>query len=520
MIGDNATIVAVATPAGEGGLAVIRVSGMNAVNIVDSVWKGKRLTEVDSRHASLGYIVDEKGNSVDQAVAVVYRAPASFTGEDVVEISCHGSKWIQREIVNLLIRKDARMAGNGEFSQRAFLNGRLDLAQAEGIADLISASSRASHRLAMSQMRGDFSKQLGKVRDQLIDLASLLELELDFSEEDVEFANRSHLMSLADSVIDIVERLASSYSSGMAFKEGIPVVIAGMPNAGKSTLLNRLINEEKAIVSDIPGTTRDVIEDSAEIGGVQFRFYDTAGLRSTTDTVERIGIEKARNKISMAGIILWIIDPTHAIVSTDDNSLKNVVADGKNRTSRNVDTSDKKISLMNEEISDGDRSLRNDEISDGDRSLRNAEGQLDAVKSYELQPHQKSVIIFNKADLLNIPDDELLKAAKREGFDNALCISASDGRGTDEIERLLVEISKSEHNPENEIIVTNARHYEALIKGAESLKRMREAMGDGISADFIAQDLREAIHYLGEITGSVTTGTLLHTIFSRFCIGK
>ena len=296
--------MAVSTPPGTGGIAVVRISGPEALDITGSVWRGKNFKGCDSHTAHLGRIVNEAGETLDEVVATLFLAPNSYTGDDVIELACHGSRWIQREIVNLLIRSGARAAGPGEFSQRAFINGRIDLAQAEGIIDLIASSSRSAHRLAMLQANGQFSKRLEGLRQQLIDFASLLELELDFSEEDVEFADRQHLALLADKVINEVDRLARSYSVGKAFKEGIPVVIAGQPNAGKSTLLNQLLEEDKAIVSDVPGTTRDIIEDTREIDGTLFRFIDTAGLRETDDSVERIGIERATDRIRRSAIIL------------------------------------------------------------------------------------------------------------------------------------------------------------------------------------------------------------------------
>ncbi|MDE5868950.1 MAG: tRNA uridine-5-carboxymethylaminomethyl(34) synthesis GTPase MnmE, partial [Muribaculaceae bacterium] len=324
------TIVAVSTPPGTGGIAVIRISGNEALDIIDSVWRGHILSGCKTHSAHLGRIVDETGQTLDEVVATIFLAPNSYTGEDTVEISCHGSKWIQREIVNLLIRNGARAAGPGEFTQRAFLNGKIDLAQAEGIVDLISSTSRAAQRLAMMQANGQFSARLENLRHQLIDFASLLELELDFSEEDVEFADRLRLTELADKIIKELDRLINSYAIGKAFKEGIPVVLAGMPNAGKSTLLNSILEEEKAIVSDIPGTTRDLIEDTREINGTLFRFIDTAGLHDTQDTVEKIGIDRATKQLSRAAIIVWLVDTTGEIatqLATIDEKQKKIDKD-------------------------------------------------------------------------------------------------------------------------------------------------------------------------------------------------
>ncbi|MDE5672061.1 MAG: tRNA uridine-5-carboxymethylaminomethyl(34) synthesis GTPase MnmE [Duncaniella sp.] len=308
---DSDTICAISTPSGVGGIAVVRVSGSDAFNIVDTIWRGRRLTEATSHTAHLGDIIDPENQEepLDTALATVFRAPRSFTGENVVEISVHGSRWIQRELLNLLIRQGCRMAEAGEFTRRAFANGRLDLAQAEAVADVIAASSRSAHRLAASQMRGDFSKHISELRDQLVEIASLLELELDFSEEDVEFASRSHLKNLAELLLAKISTLVSSFSTGSALKDGVPVAIIGEPNAGKSTLLNVLLADNRAIVSDIPGTTRDTIEDTMEIDGVLYRFIDTAGIRETTDAVENLGIERSYSAISKARIVIWLVTP-------------------------------------------------------------------------------------------------------------------------------------------------------------------------------------------------------------------
>ena len=307
------TIAAVATPAGSGGIAVIRMSGPGAPAVLARCWRGAPPRDFRSHTVHLGWIVDAGGAEIDQVLATLFRSPRSYTGEDVVEISVHGSPWIQRAVLHRLVECGARAAAPGEFTRRAFMNGRLDLAQAEGVADLIAASSRAAARLAASQLRGDFSRRLEEMRGRLVDLGSLLELELDFSEEDVEFADRGRLVALTEELRALVGRLASSYKAGNAFKNGIPVAIAGIPNAGKSTLLNALIGEEKAIVSDIPGTTRDVIEDTVEIGGILFRFYDTAGLRESDDVIENLGVQRARRKIEEAAIVLHLIDPTQPL---------------------------------------------------------------------------------------------------------------------------------------------------------------------------------------------------------------
>ncbi len=455
------TIVAVSTPPGTGGISVVRISGPDALDIVGSVWRGTPLSDCTTHTAHLGRIVDESGCTLDEVVATLFLNPNSYTGEDTIELSCHGSRWIQREVVNLLIRNGARGAGPGEFSQRAFLNGKIDLAQAEGIVDLISSSSRAAHRLAMMQANGQFSKRLEDLRQQLINFASLLELELDFSEEDVEFADRQRLADLADRIIAQLDKMADSYAAGKAFKEGIPVVIAGEPNVGKSTLLNLLLEEDKAIVSSIPGTTRDIIEDTREINGVLFRFIDTAGIHSTEDVVEQIGIDRATDRLRRAAVIIWMVDTTSDILS-----------------------------------------------------------QLHTIENHqnEINPETYQYLIYNKIDH---PDSRLDNLPPVPEYINAVNrISASAATGVKEMMGLLTDAADKMIKEGDEMMLTNARHYEAVIKGREALKRARTQLDAMISADFIAQDVRESLHHLGEITGTISTSTLLHSIFSRFCIGK
>lgn len=469
---DGDTIVAVSTPPGIGGIAVIRLSGKDAIKILSKCWKGASLDEMVTHTAHLGKILFEDGKALDEVVVTYFKGPRSYTGEDVVEISCHGSRWIQREMVNLLVRLGARPADPGEFTKRAFLNGRLDLAQAEGVIDLISSSSRASHRMAMQQANGRFTAYLNQLRDSLIEFASLLELELDFSEEEVEFADRERLRDLADEIIRVLDRLAASYSTGKALKDGVPVVIAGAPNAGKSTLLNQLLDEDKAIVSDIPGTTRDVIEDTCEINGILFRFADTAGLRDTLDSVERIGISRAEERLSKASIVLWLLDMT----------------------------------------------------GDVNAALEEIEGRVEAL------PEASHVLLCNKMDLtgtlenglqetVNLSEDGLQERIRNK-FSLMLQISASRGEGIDELRETMCSLVCREYNPETDMILTNGRHYAALLRGSEALKRARVALDTGLSADFIAQDVRESLHHLGTLTGTISTPDLLASIFTRFCIGK
>ena len=463
------TICAVSTAPGVGGIAVIRVSGAQARQIVDRVWRGKRLDGVASHTAHLGSIVDESGEVIDSAVATVFCAPASFTGDDVVELSVHGSAWIQRETVQLLVRQGCRIAEPGEFTRRAFAAGKLDLAEAEAVADVIASSSRAAHRMAMSQMRGDFSRRLESLRERLLELASLLELELDFSEEDVEFASREKLRELAEEIHDVVARLASSFATGAALKEGVPVAIVGATNAGKSTLLNRLLGDDRAIVSNIHGTTRDIIEDRIEIGGVLFRLIDTAGLRDTTDVVELLGIDRTVKQIDKAAIVVWVIDPA----ATDD-------------------------------------------------TLRDTWQRISA----HLTEGQHLIIAVNKSDLRATPGNQSeaimnsieMAAILPEGF-TVVNISAATGDGIDALHRALIEAS-GVNSWQGDILVTNARHYEALTRALDSIDRVIQGLAGGISGDFIAQDVRETIHHLGTITGAITTTDILSTIFSRFCVGK
>ena len=443
-----------------------RVSGKDAIMLVDKVWKGKSLANAESHTAHLGTIVDENNQAIDQAVATVFRGPRSFTGEDVVEIAVHGSRWVQRELINLLVRTGCRIADAGEFTRRAFANGRMDLAEAEAVADVIASTSRAAHRIAMSQMRGDFSRKLTHLHDQLLDLASLLELELDFSEEEVEFASREKLLDIAREIHTIVTRLASTFATGAAIKDGIPVAIVGETNAGKSTLLNQLLHEDRAIVSDIHGTTRDTIEDTIEIGDTLFRFIDTAGLRQTDDTIEALGIQRTLQKITDARIVLWVIDAT---AGTD------------------------------------------------------AIGRAAQQIMPKLTDEQQLVIAINKTDH---PDADISATTALIGSitDNVSAIivniSARQGHNLDSLENALIKASGTDQIPEDQIMVTNARHYQALTLAADSIARAIDALTAGISGDFIAQDIRETLHHLGEITGNITSQDILTTIFSRFCIGK
>lgn len=481
----NDTITAVATPHGTGGIAVIRLSGPDAFAIADSVWKGSPLSEARSHTAHFGRLMAEDGSTLDECMATVMRGPHSFTGEDTVEFSVHGSEWIQRQTVRRLIAAGARPAGPGEFTRRAFVNGKMDLAQAEAVADIISASSRAAHSLAMSQLSGRFSSRLNELRSQLVDLASLLELELDFSEEDVTFADRSRLLQITDEALALTGRLIGSYRAGRAFKEGVPVVIAGAPNAGKSTLLNALLDEDRAIVSDIPGTTRDIIEDVCEIGGILFRFHDTAGLRDTADQVENIGIGKALELMRRAAIILWLVDPT-----ADTHGQ---IAETKRRIA---------------------------ELPDAHHIILLTKADVAPAPCADIEEDTTCHDIYSQ----KVPggggtDGQQVQLCSAEGMDS-LSISARTGEGMEALKRHLTEAARQGHDPDSEIILTNERHLTQLQKGREALLRVREGLESTLPADLIAQDVREALYHLGTVTGSITTPDLLTTIFSRFCIGK
>ena len=454
------TICAVSTPHGMGGIAVIRVSGDDSLAMVQQRWKGKPLSEMVSHTAHLGHIVDSHGEILDEAVLTVFRAPNSFTGEDVVELSCHGSMWIQQQVVATLIDAGCRAAAGGEFTRRAFANGKLDLSQAEAVADVIASQSRASHHVAMNQMRGAFSRQLSSLRSQLLQFVSLIELELDFSEEDVSFADRERLTALATSIKEVVDSLAGSYQAGNAIKNGLPVAIVGPTNAGKSTLLNVLLGDDRALVSDIKGTTRDVIEDTIVMGGTMLRFIDTAGIRQSSDVIENMGIERSFKKMDEARIVLWVIDATAPVGELED---------------------------FYHQIVD--------------------------------HCHGKELIaVINKIDAGSAHD--VVKKLNELGVKIAQ-ISAREGIGVEQLKQDIIETAAlPQVSDENAVIVTNARHYHALVRASEALERTLQGLDDGISGDLVSQDIRECMHYLGEITGEISTDDILGEIFAHFCIGK
>jgi len=450
-------IIALATAPGIGAIAILRISGPQAIQIVSKKFRPygkKELLAAKSHTVHLGHIVD--GESVlDKVLVTLFKDPRSYTGENVAEISCHGSPYIQQQIIQLFLANGCRMATPGEFTLRAFLNGKMDLSQAEAVADLISSDSEASHRMAIQQMRGGFSNEIQSLREQLVNFASLIELELDFSQEDVEFADRSQFQQLLDKITEVLERLIDSFAIGNVIKNGIPVAIVGKPNVGKSTLLNALLNEDRAIVSDIAGTTRDTVEDQISIGGINFRFIDTAGIRETKNEIEKIGIERSFEKVEQASLVLYLID-------ANDHNLTEV------------------------------------------KQLQ------------EKFPTKKILVILNKMDTVRTSQLKFLT----ETYPKAVSVSAKEREGIEALKEHLLRLTTSGELGKNDTVVSNGRHYDALLKALEAIQKVKEAMVDGLASDLMSIDIREALHHLGEITGSVTTDDLLGNIFSNFCIGK
>ena len=464
----NDTICALATPHGMGAIAVVRVSGPKAIEIVDSLFqqngKSLEMSKVISHKAYHGHLI-YNGELLDEVLVTFFKAPHSFTGEDSAEISVHGSVYVQQKLLQILIAQGCRMAEAGEFTRRAFVNRKFDLAQAEAIADLIGSESEAAHRVAINQLKGGFSKELQVMRSKLLEMTSLMELELDFSEEDVEFADRSQLKALLEETLDKVNKLKDSFRLGNAIKNGVSVVIVGQTNTGKSTLLNALLGEDRAIVSDVAGTTRDTIEETMNINGILFRFIDTAGLRETEETIERIGIERSYRKIAEASVVIGMLDATKGI----DNVL-----------------------LAAHEI----------------------------LERIDLE-HQQFILCINKVDMLDDQGETLLGQLRTE-LDNdeimVICLSAKQHFGLNDLYNALKH-SQPLASPDA-TLVTNVRHYEALTHAYEALIRVKEGLQLNIPTDLVSQDLREALYYLGSITGEITTDEVLGSIFSRFCIGK
>jgi tRNA modification GTPase len=460
------SIVALATPSGAGAIAVIRISGEAAIAIGAAVFqsvKGKDLTRQKSHTLHLGHIMDGD-KTLDEVLVSVFKGPNSYTGENTIEISCHGSTYIQQQIIQLLLRSGCRMANAGEFTLRAFLNGKLDLSQAEAVADLISSDNEASHQIAMQQMRGGFSNEIARLREELLNFASLIELELDFAEEDVEFADRTQFSELLQRIEFVLKRLIDSFAVGNVIKNGIPVAIVGEPNVGKSTLLNALLNEERAIVSEIAGTTRDTIEDELVIGGIGFRFIDTAGIRDTQDVVESIGIRKTFEKIEQAQVVVFLMDSSQLTI--DNGNLKAI--------------------------------------------------QLELEKIKNQFPMKPLVVIGNKADKLTAPEIGNIKAQIPE----ILLLSAKEKTGVEELKNQLLSFVNTGALRNNETIVTNTRHYDSLLKALEEIQKVKYGMQTNLSSDLMAIDIKEALYHFGMITGQVTNDELLGNIFANFCIGK
>lgn len=461
----NDTICAIATTQG-GAIGIIRISGKQSIEITSRIFispKKKILSEQKTYTLTYGEIVSPEDHEiVDEVIVALYRAPHSYTGEDCIEIMCHGSHYILQKVMQLLIQNGCRSAMPGEYTQRAFLNGKLDLSQAEAVADLIASSSKAAHQLAMNQMRGGFSQELSRLRNHLIDFTAMIELELDFGEEDVEFANRKELLEFAEGIYTQIHQLESSFQIGNVLKNGIPVAIVGETNAGKSTLLNLLLNDDKAIVSDIHGTTRDVIEDVVEWNGITYRFIDTAGLRQTNDTIENMGIELTYKKIDQASIILWVIDSTQ----------------------------------INEHI------------------------EWMTGKIIPRSKNKKLILVFNKIDNVTEEEQEIIDNLFVDIDVPKIHISAKQRTHINQLINLLTNIIQTSEISKNNIIITNTRHYEALVNAEKAIIRIIEGIKQNTSGDFLSQDIRECIHYLGEITGEITTDDVLGNIFSKFCIGK
>ena len=459
------TICAISTPAGTGGIAVIRLSGDQAIIIADRVYSspvtGKKLADQTANTLHFGSI-NRDNKMLDEVVVGLFRAPHSYTGEDVIEISCHGSVYVQQQILQLLIDEGALLAQPGEFTQRAFLNGKMDLSQAEAVADLIASGNSAAHRVALNQMRGGFSYELSILRDQLLHFITLIELELDFSEEDVEFADRTQLIGLSEKIETLIKKLTDSFRLGNALKNGVPVAIVGETNVGKSTLLNALLNEEKAIVSDIHGTTRDVIEDVVNLDGVLFRFFDTAGLRQTTDTIETMGIERSYRKLEQASIVLLVLDQS----SSFEANLSRIAEIRKKITGQHL------------------------------------------------------IFVANKSDLATVEIRKSISELQLEKNESLVLIAAKTRTNLSAlIGEMQATMALDKVNPED-VIVTNIRHYEALSKALAAIQRTISGLQTNISGEFLAQDIRECLYYLGSITGQITTDEVLGNIFKHFCIGK
>ena len=468
----NDTIVALATPSGAGAIAVIRISGENAIHIASQIFrsvKNKDLLKQKSHTLHLGHIIDDN-KTLDEVLLSIFKGTNSYSGENTIEISCHGSTYIQQQIIQLLIRKGCRIANPGEFTLRSFLNGKMDLSQAEAVADLISSDNEASHQIAIQQMRGGFSLELKNLRQELLNFASLIELELDFAEEDVAFADRTQFRILVNKIEFVLKRLIDSFAVGNVIKNGIPVAIVGEPNVGKSTLLNALLNEERAIVSDIAGTTRDTIEDELVIGGIGFRLIDTAGIRETKDVIESIGIRKTFEKIEQAQVVMYISPLTPKGGMVDTQEILNV--------------------------------------------------QIEIGKIKNKFPSKALIVVVNKVDLLNIIEIENITQKLETLNLKIIFLSAKNKTGIDELKNTLLSFVNTGALKNNETIVTNSRHYDSLLKALDEIQKVKFGIETNLSSDLMAIDIRETLYHFGMITGEVTNDELLGNIFANFCIGK
>lgn len=550
------TICAPATIPGTGAISIIRVSGKEALAIADKVidTKGAPIAETEGYRLRYGTVFEADGSVLDNVIVSVFRAPHSYTGENSVEISCHASRFIVNKILELLVNAGARIAAPGEFTRRAFVNGKMDLAQAEAVADVIASQSAASHRVAMSQLKGGFSSELKTLREKLLTMTSLLELELDFSEEDVEFASRKELGQLVDDSLTHIGRLTASFSRGNAIKNGVPVAIVGATNTGKSTLLNALLGEERAIVSDIAGTTRDTIEETLNIDGILFRFIDTAGIRETDETIEKIGINRTFKKLGEAAVVLGMTDLSRgeaAVLEDADfilskvnemGGVKNVAAGSDGAETGGTSPAETGVTPLSE--TGGASLTETDETTLAERggaALRGGAGQ-----------ERKVVILVNKCDVAgdfygdengvgggsgndlgeemavsgdnkNVNQDNNIVSLIENKYDNCkvIPISAKTGKGLSTLTKTLGEIGSEITGSTDETLVTNVRHYEALVRAASALERVRAGLHIAtLPPDLIAQDLREALYHLGEIVGEITTDETLGNIFRNFCIGK
>ncbi len=454
------TIAALSTPPGVGALGVIRVSGSRAIELTDRIFKGKNLMTQPGYTLHYGRIVDEEEHTLDEVVVALFRAPHSFTGEDIVEISCHGSPYILQEVLQLLVRNGIRLAKPGEFTQRAFLHGKMDLAQAEAVADLIASTHQSAHEVAIRQMRGGISRQIKDLREELIHFASLIELELDFSEEDVEFANRDQLRQLIQRILTTIRHLSDSFQLGNAMKEGVNTVLAGRPNAGKSTLLNALLEEERAIVSEIAGTTRDTIEESLTIQGIRFRLIDTAGIREAQDQIEAIGVSRTLEKIRESAILIYVFDVLDTTAEEVAGDLQKLAREG--------------LTIL-------------------------------------LAPNKMDLNPWTKPEEFH---------SEWVGPDHVIPISAKNAQNIPYLKEKLYAAALAGARPEEDVLVSNARHAEALYRAGSALETALKGLDSGLSGDLLAEDIRQALFHLGEITGQVTTDDLLANIFGKFCIGK